>query len=319
MDAPEVPTADSHLPTALTFGMDPAHDAAGDVLGAAELAEALGFDLVWVGDHLLWYVPSPDPAVVLGALAARTSRVRLATGVYLAALRGAVAVAKMAATLDHLSGGRFVLGVGIGGENPAEFAAAGVPLSQRSGRLDETIEACRLLWRGGGPVSYAGRYITLADVRFDLPPLTPGGPPVWVGGRAPRSLARAGRLGDGWLAFVVTPERFAEGWATVRQHAVAAGRDPDALTPALQLWCNLADSDEEARAALAPMMEAMYRTPYERFARYTICGTPETWRARIAEFAAAGVRHFNLAFAGGDVRAQLARFAAEVVPLLRGA
>jgi probable F420-dependent oxidoreductase len=300
----------------LTFGMDPAHDPDGDLIGVAELAEGLGFDLVWVGDHLLWYVPSPDPAVMLGALAARTQRMRLATGVYLAALRGAVAVAKMGATLDHLTDGRFIFGMGIGGENPAEFAAAGVPLSQRSARLDETIEVCRLLWSAEGPVSYAGRSIRLEGARFDLPPRTPGGPPVWVGGRAPRSLARAGRLGDGWLAFVVTPERFAEGWATVRQHAVEAGRDADALTPGLQLWCNLADSDVEARAALAPKMEAMYRIPYERFARYTICGTPETWLARIGEFAAAGVRHFNLAFSGGDVRVQMARFATEVRPAL---
>jgi probable F420-dependent oxidoreductase len=299
-----------------TFGVIPGHDPSGDVLGTAEMAEALGFDSVWVGDHLLWYVPSPDPAVILGALAARTERVRLGTAVYLAALRNPVAVAKMGATLDHLSGGRFVLGVGIGGENPAEFEAAGVPLRQRSGRLDETVEVCRRLWAGSEPVTYAGRYVRLSEVRFDLPPLTPGGPPIWVGGRAPRSLARAGRLGDGWLAFVVTPERFAEGWATVRRHAADAGRDPDALTPGLQLWCNLADSDEEARALLAPPIEAMYRTPYERFARYTICGTPETWQARVREFAAAGVRHFNLVFAGGDVRVQMARFATEVMPLL---
>src|SRR5215211_7839870 len=98
----------------LTFGVIPGHDPSGEVLGTAEMAEALGFDSVWVGDHLLWYVPSPDPAVVLGALAARTQGIRLGTAIYLAALRGAVAVAKLGATLDHLSGGRFMLGVGIG-------------------------------------------------------------------------------------------------------------------------------------------------------------------------------------------------------------
>ena len=82
----------------------------------------------------------------------------------------------------------------------------------------------------------------------------------------------------------------------------------------MQVWCNLADSDEEARDLLAPPIEAMYRTPYARFARYTICGARETWLARIAEFAAAGVRHFNFVFAGGDVRVQMARFASEVMP-----
>lgn len=297
----------------VTFGVIPGHDQSGDLLGTVELAEVLGFDSVWVGDHVLWYTPSPDPIALLGAIAARTERMRLGTAVMLAALRPAVVVAKQAATLDHLSGGRFVLGVGIGGENPAEFAAAGVPLNERSARLDETLRACRALWSTSGPATVEGRYVSLREARFDLPPLTAGGPPVWVGGRAPRSLQRAGELGDGWLAFVVTPERFAEGWATVRGHATAAGRDPDALTPALQVWCALADTVAEAEALIAPAIERMYRTPYERFAPYCIAGTPETWRTRIHNFAAAGVRHLNLVFAGGDVQGQMVRFTTEVL------
>jgi probable F420-dependent oxidoreductase len=301
------------VPHHLTFGVLPGHDQSGDLLGTVELAEALGFDSVWVGDHVLWYVPSPDPIALLGAIAARTSRVRLGTAIMLAALRPPVVVAKQAATLDHLSGGRFVLGVGIGGENPAEFEAAGVPVHERSGRLDETLRICRALWSSPSPVSFDGRYYSLRDARFDLPPRTPGGPPVWVGGRAPRSLRRAGELGDGWLAFVVTPERFAQGWTAVRAHAEAAGRDPDALTPGLQVWCALAESDVEARAVIAPAIEAMYRTPFERFERYTIYGTPDRWRARLGEFAAAGVRHVNLVFAGGDVQGQMVRFASEIM------
>jgi probable F420-dependent oxidoreductase len=302
------------LPDGLTFGVIPGHDQSGDLLGTVELAEVLGFDSVWVGDHVLWYVPSPDPIALLGAIAARTERIRLGTGVMLAALRPAVVVAKAAATLDYLSGGRFVLGVGVGGENPAEFAAVGVPVSERGARLDETLRLCRTLWSASGPVSFDGRFTTLHDVRFDLPPLTPGGPPVWVGGRAPGALRRAGELGDGWLAFVVTPERFAHGWARVQAHARAAGRDPDALTPGLQLWCALDDSEAGARAVIAPAIERMYRTSFERFERYTIFGTPNQWRARIGEFAAAGVRHFNLVFAGGDVQGQMVRFTSEVLP-----
>lgn len=299
------------LPQGLTFGVLPGHDESGDLLGSVELAEALGFDSVWVGDHVLWYVPSPDPIALLGAITARTTRVRLGTAVMLAALRPPVVVAKQAATLDHLSGGRFVLGVGIGGENPAEFEAVGVPLRQRGGRLDETLRICRALWSAEGPVSFSGRYFSLNNARFDLPPLTLGGPPVWVGGRAPGALRRAGELGDGWLAFVVTPERFAQGWSTVRAHAEAAGRNPDSLTPGLQLWCALADTDEQAHALIAPAIERMYRTPFERFERYTIHGPPDRWRARLAEFAAAGARHFNLIFAGGDVQGQMVRFASE--------
>ncbi len=292
----------------LTFGVIPGHDESGDLLGTVELAEALGFDSVWVGDHVLWYVPSPDPIALLGAIAARTSRVRLGTAVMLAALRPAVVVAKQAATLDHLAEGRFILGVGVGGENPGEFAAVGVPLHERGARLDETIRVCRILWAARDPVTYTGRFVTLQEVRFDLPPRTPGGPPIWVGGRAPAALRRAGTLGDGWLAFVVTPERFAECWAAVRAHAAAAGRDPDALTPALQVWCALADDEARARAIIAPAIERMYHVPFARFERYTIYGTPAQWRDRLAAFAAAGVRHVNLVFAGGDVRGQMLRF-----------
>lgn len=295
----------------LTFGVLPGHDQSGDLLGTVELAEALGFDSVWLGDHVLWYVPSPDPIALLGAIAARTSRVRLGTAVLLAALRSPVLVAKAGATLDHLSGGRFVLGVGIGGENPAEFEAVGVPVRERSGRLDETLRICRALWSAEGPVTFEGRYYPVRDVRFDLPPLTPGGPPIWVGGRAPRSLRRAGELGDGWLAFVVTPQGFTEGWATVRASAAAAGRDPDALVPALQVWCALADSDDAARAIIAPAIEAMYRVPFERFEPYTIYGTRARWRERLDEYARAGVRHINLVFAGGDVQGQMVAFAGD--------
>ncbi|HEY8489483.1 MAG TPA: LLM class flavin-dependent oxidoreductase [Dehalococcoidia bacterium] len=297
----------------VTFGVLPGHDESGDVVGTSQLAEALGFHSVWFGDHVLWYVPVPDPFVLLSHVAAQTERVLLGTGVYLAPLRPPPAVAKQAATLDLISGGRFIFGVGVGGENPVEYEASGVPLRERGRRLDETLEICRLLW-SGERVSYQGRVFRVPETRLDTPPARPGGPPIWVGGRSEGALRRAGRLGDGWLAFVVTPERFAGSWDAVRRHAEAAGRNPDALTPALQIWCQLAPTEEEALAAIAPAMEAMYRTPYERFRRYTIAGTPEQWLERLRAFTRAGVRHFNLIFAAGDVRTQMLQFAEEVLP-----
>ncbi|HWO93183.1 MAG TPA: LLM class flavin-dependent oxidoreductase [Dehalococcoidia bacterium] len=302
----------------ITFGVLPAHDESGDLLGSVELAEALGFDSVWLGDHVLWHTPSPDPMVLLGAIAARTSRIGIGTGIYLAALRPAAVVAKQAATLDHLAEGRFILGVGIGGENPAEFAAVGVPLSERASRLEETIRACRALWSADGqPVDFDGRYVAFRQVRFDYPPRTQGGPPIWMGGRAEGALRRAGTMADGWLAFVVDPQRYAENWRKVRAYATSAGRDPDQLTPALQLWCQLGEDDSSARAILAPAIERMYRTPYERFERYCIAGDAQTWIRRLGEFIEAGVRHFNLIFAGGDVRMQMVLFMDGVRPMLR--
>lgn len=300
----------------ITFGIIPGHAASGDVLGTAELAEALGYDSVWVGDHLLWYTPSPDPAVTLGAIAARTNRVTIGSAVMLAALRPPVVVAKQAATLDHLSGGRFVLGVGIGGENPLEFENAGIDVHERSGRLDETIEICRALWTQPS-VDYHGRYLRLRDARFDLPPLTPGGPPIWVGGRAPGSLRRAGRLGDGWLGFVVAPDRYAESLRTVRANAVQTGRNPDRIVPGIQVWCAFDDDPGVARSIIAPAIKAMYRTPFERFERYCIFGDAAAWHSGLKAYTDAGARHLNLVFAGGDMVTQLALVAEQVLPEFR--
>lgn len=302
-------------PVTITFGVLPAHDESGDLLANVELAEALGFDSVWLGDHVLWYTPSPDPMVLLGACAARSERIRLGTGVYLAALRPAPVVAKQAATLDQLSQGRFVLGVGIGGENPAEFENVGVDVKRRARRLEETVEACRALWSSGGePVTYEGRDVRLHEARFDYPPFTPGGPAIWMGGRAEGALRRAGRLAEGWLAFVVDAPRFRESWARVRGYAEEAGRDPGTMTPGLQLWCQLDPDEDAALAVIAPAIERMYRTPYERFERYCIAGGPDRWIERLGEFIDAGVRHFNLVFAGGSVGVQMALFAEMVMP-----
>jgi probable F420-dependent oxidoreductase len=295
----------------LTFGALLGHG--GDWLDTVELAEALGFDSVWVGDHVLWNAPSPDPAVLLGAFAARTSRVRIGSGVMLAALRPPLVVAKQAATLDLLSGGRFVLGVGIGGENPLEFENVGIDVHERSGRLDETLAICRALWMER-ELNFDGRYYRLRDARFDLPPLTPGGPPIWVGGRAPGSLRRAGRFGDGWLAFVVTPERFSTDFASVRAHAEAAGRDPAAIVPALQLWCAYDDDRTAAEAVITPAIESFYRVPYARFERYCIAGDADDWRRGLQAYIDAGVHHVNLVFAGGDVLGQIAAVAERVLP-----
>ncbi len=299
-----------------TFGIIAGHGASGDLLGTVELAEALGFDSVWVGDHVLWHTPSPDPAVLLGAIAARTSRVRLGTAVMLAALRPPVVVAKQAATLDHLSAGRFVLGVGIGGENPLEFENTGVDIHQRSGRLDETIEICRAVWTSHS-VDYEGRYYRLREARFDLPPYTPGGPPIWVGGRAPGSLRRAGRLGDGWLGFVVAPEQYAAALAEVRSHAAAAGRDPGRIEAGIQLWCQFDEDPAAARAIIGPAIESMYHTPYERFERYCVAGDAEAWIRGLRAYAEAGTTHINLVFAGGDVMTQLVQVADQVLPAFR--
>ncbi len=298
----------------LTFGVLPGGSTPEEFLAGVRAAETLGYDSVWVGDHVLWHVFWPEPIALLSAASAVTERVALGTGVLLAALRRPAALAKQTATLQWLSGGRFRLGVGAGGEFPPEFAASGVPLDRRGAYLDSTLEALRALW-SGEPATLHSEVIDIEGAVLDLVPEPPI--PIWVGGRSAPAQRRAGRFGDAWMPFVITPERFAEGWANVRAEAERRGRDPDAIVPALQLWGQFDDDLAEALTTIAARIEATYQTPFDRFERYTVYGDAAMWVERLGAFRDAGVRHFNFVFAGGDRIAQLARVATEVLPRLR--
>jgi alkanesulfonate monooxygenase SsuD/methylene tetrahydromethanopterin reductase-like flavin-dependent oxidoreductase (luciferase family) len=115
-------------------------------LDSAQRAERLGYDSIWVGDHLSFHIPILESLTLLSFLAAATERVTLGTAVYLAPLRPPVAIAKITSTLDVLSAGRLTLGIGVGGEFPPEFEGVGVPVAERGSRTDETIEILRRLW-----------------------------------------------------------------------------------------------------------------------------------------------------------------------------
>lgn len=298
----------------LTFGVLPGGATPEEFLASVQVAEELGYDSVWVGDHVLWPVFWPEPVVLLAAAAAVTSRIALGTGVMLAALRGAAPLAKQTATLQWISNGRFRLGVGTGGEYPKEFEASGVPLADRGRRLDDTLKAVRALWTGD-PVTLHNTAIDVDDATLDLVPSPPI--PLWVGGRSRPAQRRAARFGDAWMPFVTTPEHFAQGLANVRAEAEALGRDPASIRPALQLWGMFDDDLAIALPTIAERIESTYRVPFERFERYTVYGDTEMWVARLREYVDAGVRHFNLVLAGGDRTAQLARIALEVMPRLQ--
>jgi probable F420-dependent oxidoreductase len=168
------------------------------VLRAASHAEDLGFDHVAVGNRLLDSGSGldTDPLVLLAAVAAATRRLRLLTSVLVAPYYPALVLANQAATLDVLSGGRLILGIGTGW-NPQEFAAVGVPARERGARTDDHLAAARALW-SQRPADFDGQFTTLRAAHLGVPPVTPGGPPVWVGGHSDAALRRALRFGDGW-------------------------------------------------------------------------------------------------------------------------
>src|SRR5260370_25858603 len=192
--------------------------------------EELGFDSVWTGDHVSFHNPLYESLTLLATYAPITRRIRLGSAVYLLALRAPAVAAKITATLDVLSGGRLVFGVGVGGENPKEFELCGVPDRGGGARVSEAIDAVRTLWRDS-PASFEGRFTRFQGVSIDPKPVQQL-PPIWVGGRSDAALVRAGRQGDGWVSYVVDPDRYAKSLENIRAAAHAAGRSLDGFTAA---------------------------------------------------------------------------------------
>ena len=169
----------------------------------------------------------PDPLQLLAFVGAHTSRMLLGTSVVVATQHPAVVLAKTVATLDRLSGGRVMLGVGMGWQIE-EYRAVNVPYEGRGRRLDETIDAMRACW-APNPASYAGATVSFERVRVDPKPARAGGVPIVIGGSSAAAARRAGRRGDGWFPYVVGPEDVAAGLTTIREAAAAAGRDPGSI------------------------------------------------------------------------------------------
>ena len=218
-----------------TFYAEPWEATAGrDELEAiARAADDAGFDYIAVCDHVAipadraeamsttWY----DTVATLGWLAGVTSRTRLLSHVYVPAYRHPLATAKAFATLDELSGGRVVLGVGAG-HVEAEFDLLGVPFAERGRLTDEALDGIRAAWSdefGWGDGDFGQR----------PRPRQPGGPPIWVGGSSPAALRRAGQRGDGWLPQGTTKAEMPGAIAAVHEHRAAAGRTGEFTVGAL--------------------------------------------------------------------------------------
>lgn len=294
---------------------------AGDVAAArrtAAFADAHRFDSVWTGDHMAFPVPILDPLLQLGLIAAFNERITVGTGVYLLPLRHPTPVAKQVATLDRLIGGRFVFGVGVGGEFPLEYAVCGVPLAERGARLGEAIGVLKKLWTGK-PVSSDSRFYPFPEVQMLPPPHRPGGPPVWCGGRSEAALRRIGRVADGWISYVVTAQQYRQGLETIARSAERHGREIERLGTGHLLFAWIDDDYERALDAAAAHLGTRYAMDFRKAAqRYAALGRPADVAARIAELRDAGVRHFVLDMTGPyqERDAQLERFAAEVRSLL---
>ena len=276
------------------------------LLALADRAESLGFDSVWVGDSLTAR-PRHEPLALLAAVAGRTRRVALGTAVMLPALRNPVLLAHQVSTLDQISEGRLILGVGIATDVAnirAEFSSVGVPFEQRGARMMELLRLSRALWTGE-PVTWNGRW-PLAEQRIGPKSYRPGGPPIWLAGSKPLALRRIATLLDGWFPNDPDPARWRETRAEIDAQARAAGRNPNDITGAIYLTLTVDENAATANARLNDYLERYYGVPAaatrRRQASYAgPAGGLGDWLSAYTE---AGASHLVLRFAGDHERHQ---------------
>lgn len=272
---------------------------------ASDAAERLGWHSVFTTDHVLVepstrsedYYDIFDAVVTLAHIAARTRRIKLGTSVIVVPMRNALVLAKELATIDALSGGRLIVGAGIGW-NKTEFdnVGAGDRFHRRGAYLDESIAIWRHLW-GGGTGPFHGRFHNFDEVRFGPLPAQGANVPVWLGGRDERALRRAGRVADAYHSTTTSPAQYAVRVPLIRAAAEDAGRKQPLFSARLRVHFGPAETSF-----------------------YQLAGTPGQMVGEIRAFAEVGVGHVALDFVETDPARSVAlieRFDAEVVAAFR--
>jgi probable F420-dependent oxidoreductase len=284
----------------------------------ASRLENLGYDSLWVPDHLAFHYPIYEAMTHLAFVAAATEKIRLGTAIFLLPLRSAGLAAKQIATADVLSDGRVIVGVGVGGEARVEYDLCGVPHGERGARASEAIRVMKLLW-SGEPTDFVGRFSRFKSARIDPPPAQKGGPPVWVGGRSAGALKRAALLGDGYISYVLTPERIRAAFETIQREAETADRALDDFQRAHLFFVNVKPTYEAALEESAGILTGRYRMDFREPSRkYNILGPPADCAEQLRRYADAGVRHFILSptVPREALGEQFETLAGEVLPLL---
>ena len=287
-----------------------------DFLRFAERAEELGYDALWAGDHVVFHIPRYEIFTTLAAVAVRTRRLMIGPGVLLLCLRNPVQVAQALATLDHLSQGRILFGVGVGGEHQKEFDACGVRREDRGARTNEALDVVRRLTTES-EVTHEGRFWQFRGLSMPLRPRRPL--PVWIGGRAEATFRRVVARGDAWFPGFVTPEQLREGNEKIDARCRDAGRDPQTIDRGLYLFVNVDADAARAEHDAGEFLSRNYAMPAKPFERYFVTGTPEQCIAGVRRYLDAGPRHLTVRFASARPLEQLELWSREVLPALRDA
>ena len=261
-----------------------------ELIAMTQAAERVGFDSAWLGDHLIYDLPDGTPRgpwevyTSVAALSAVTERLQLGTLVSSLGFHDPAMIAKMSATIDAISGGRFVLGVGSGW-NEREYRAYGLPFDRRVDRFEEAFGLLRRLL-AGETVTHSGTYYTLDRCVIDPPPTRPGGPVLMLGSNSPRmasiALPHVDSWNVWWSIFGNTPEGFAEVVADMRARTAAAGRDPDEVEATACVYVQVPGGvgrtmGDPSMARIAPLR-----------------GSAQELAEQLAAFGAAGASHLML-------------------------
>lgn len=277
-----------------------------------ETATALGFDAVSSNDHFVFGAPWLDGPTALAAVAGASGDAKLFTTVANPVVRGPVALAKVLAGLDVISGGRVVAALGPG-SSERDYATVGVRFDERWPRFDEAVRATRMLLVGN---SFRGRFY---DIEGPLEPRSPqpNGPRLWVGSWGSEvGLRRAVRLGDGWLAsaYNITAEQFGPRWSRVQEMLAEAAQDPaDFDNGVATMWFHIGESADQV---LAERLQPVIRRPIEELRERLAFGSAEQVLDKIAAFRDAGVQRMFVWPVGDDIE-QIQRFGQQVLLPLR--
>lgn len=284
----------------------------------ARAAEGMGYEFVATGEHVFFYGPVGNGLIQLAAAAGATTSIKLMSAITLVPLYPTSLLAKQVATLDIVSGGRFNLGVGVGGEFAKEFEACGVPVSERGARTNEALGLMKRLW-SEDDVVFEGRFNTLSGVTLAPQPASP--PAIWISGRSEAAMRRCARYGDGWLPYMYTPERLADSLATIGQFSEDEDRS-EVVKPGLYLFFAVHEDQATGLRMATDRLSVQYNQDFSKLVgKYALAGNPDDCIARLREYIDAGARTIilNSACPGEYVEENERLLAQSVLPALRNA
>jgi len=303
----------AHLPL---IDFDGSGFATGDLAGYTDTARQAGFDAIASNDHFVFQKPWLDGIVALASVVDRSGDMMLATTVSLPVVRGPVALAKAAAALDIVSGGRLVLGVGPG-SSARDYEAVGVPFEERWPRLDEAVRVLRVHLNSDAP-AFEGRFYD-SQAPLQPRPNRPNGPPIWIGSwGSDAGLRRVARLGDGWLAsaYNTTPELMAQGRDKLFAHLAEAGKDAASFPISLATMWTYVTSEAAKAASMIGMLATMLNRDAPSVAAQVLIGPPEECAAKLRAYAEIGVQRVFI-WPLADPNTQLEIFTRDVSPSVR--